>query len=459
MVNIMRRTLSRDEEKAMFAKMHSGKEYRKTYDEDTKGYSTVKIVSEYRRPKEIGPITKETVERVKKADDTTKIAKNIYQIGKPYKLKYQGTHTTTILMQRKNGQWYYYDIPTDKQGKLPERVIAQRVLDIADGDRQGHQRSVFLDVGIDAEHMWDPDKPVDRAQTYRWYLHPNESDIRNMDDKNSKIYEVLKETKTSKRCILLSGGTDEQRDAIAQSIEKNYTVAEKKVIAGNLITIGATPKGVAGYYSQQTDDHNNPIGCAEIRVNPEYAKEDSDVVIHECIHLLRDHDAKRDPHLRAVKKYRGKDADLEESMTEAETVSRQRPFTKDKSPTGYYHYVRSKDKTTGEIIREDRIIINNPKDKNKFREKGKKGKSAQKAVIKNYPKSNISKMKNKGDAEAIDSYYNLENRKGQPDSSQTHIQTYAPKGNISQEKSEDTMMKSSAQHVTKWKDKKAIKIK
>jgi hypothetical protein len=158
--------------------------------------------------------------------------------------------------------------------------------------------------------------------------------------------------------------------------------------------------------------------------------------------------------MRAVKKYRGRDADLEESMTEAETVSRQKPLTKDKSVQGYYHFVKkTQDKNTGDIIVEDRITVNKPKDKDNFRNKGKKGKSCQKAVQKNYPEMNISHMKMKGDAEAIDSYYHLENRKGYEE----HVQTYQPSGGS--DKTEDASMKKAAPVVKKWDDGKEKRLK
>jgi len=473
--------MRRDREKAMFAKRNQTNSRRTPRSRNTSvpGMSTANVVPEYNRPgyKEITDKKAKTYlsngvfnASTGELEKAKKISRNMWVIGSPYKEKYRGTYTTRVLVKNKNG-YYEFEVPTDKSGKIPERVAAARLLDTFDGDREKHHRSVFLDVGINAEKRWDQ---MDKANTYRWFVHPNESDIKFTDDKNTKILEILKQNKSGRRFILLSGGTEQQRDAVGQSIEKNFTVAEKRIIAGNLITIGHTPPGVAGYYSQQTDRYHNPVGCAEIRINTSCASEnDSSVVIHECIHLLRDHDVKRDPHLRAVKNYRGRDADLEESMTEAETVSRERPMHKHESGTGYYQHIKSKDKSASGLILDDRVVINasalkkskyndlTPEEKKKVLIRGKKGKTSQKAVLKHYPKTNISKLKNKGNAEAIDSYYKLENRKGQPDANDVdvHVQTYAPEGNISQERKEDTAMKKSAQSVSKWEDKKLKKIK
>jgi len=425
-----------------------------------KGYATAKgVFPEYFQP---------NLELLYKPDDYSrfefflhsnknvkKISKNMW-VAPPYKDRYQGSHTTTVYWKTPEGV-FRYNVPTDKKGIISERVACARLLDVFDGDREGRWRNVFLDVGINAEKRYDTSE---KAGTYRWYLYPNESDIKLIDDQNTKILEILKQYKSGrKRCILISGGTPEQRDAISNGIEKNFTIAEKKMIAGNYITIGPTRAGVAGYYSQQTDASARPIGVAEIRINPAYANEkDVSVIVHEAIHLLRDHDETRDPHLRATKKYIGRDADLEESLTEAETVSRERPFNKHKSQCGYYHYLKVSGKTKDDLVYDDRVTINVPKDETDAIKKGKKGKSAQKAVMKNYPKTHIAKLKNKGDAEAIDSYYKLENRKGTKAETETHIQTYAPSGKQSESR-EDAGMKASAEHVIKYKDGKQVKIK
>ncbi len=443
-----------DQRKAMFANIGNMRtSYPKVKKEDIgKGYSTApNVIPEYKKPN-YRKMEKENAENViKNMGGVKKIGNNMWAYP-PYKEKFQACHTQTVIMKTPDG-FYQFDVPTDASGMMNERVIAARILDVADGDREGRIRSVFMDVGITADTNTDAKDKEKRDEVYRWYLHPNESDIKNMDDENSKISEILKETKTGKRSILISGGTKEQRDAIAKTIEQNFTVAEKKLIAGNLITIGNTPSGIAGYYSQHTDSYQKPIGVAEIRVGSEYANEKGgDVVIHEAIHLLRDHDASRDPHLRATKKYYGRDADLEESLTEAETVGRQKPLTKHITQTGYYRYVM-KDKDTGQVIIDDRIIVTTPKDKTQFISSGKKGKSVQRAVLTHYPNMAISKLKNKGDSEAIDSYYHIENRKGH-----VEVQTYAPGQTAKGEKQEDKRMKASGRVVKKWNDGKLEKI-
>jgi hypothetical protein len=122
--------------------------------------------------------------------------------------------------------------------------------------------------------------------------------------------------------------------------------------------------------------------------------------------------------------------------------------------TGYYQYIKS-DKSTGQTIIDDRIIVTTPKDKTQYGMSGKKGKSVQKAVLTHYPNMAISKLKLKGDAEAIDSYYHLENRKGQ----NVEVQTYAPGQTSKGERREDKSMKRSARVVKKWDDAKLKRLK
>ena len=466
-----------------------------------------------------------------------------------------GRHAATYLFMQREGKWRHIIIPTLPNGQIRDTVMAERILDVEDGDRQNHMRNVFIDIGIDAESRC---KPEDLAESYRWYIYPNESDVKSIDDSKTKIVTILGADKAKGKPptrLIITGGTEIQRQQIADGIRLNFTGRERDILKHCLVQIVPSARGFAGCFQGHADMAGKPLGVPKIIIVAEHAK-DSDVIIHEAIHALREFDPKRDYRFRAVKQYMGRDADLEESLTEAETVTRQNPFTKHESSAGYYHFIKipefgdtgwetvpvtrgmtheeaekaasklrsylgqkirlqDKDKvtrpvfgplhsvavspntdgswqldltlglehevfgrkdwhaglggasnwiasvggevkppkTTKDLIVEDRVTVTGQE---KFLTGGQRGKRAIKALTLKYPSMFISKLKIKGGAEAIDTYWQTNNRRGDPTpppGAKTTLHFYDPKGTnepvIASELKEEGK-------VTQFEDGKAI---
>lgn len=413
---------------------------------------TSKFVSQYFRP-ELRMYTTTQAELEKSG--AKKLDENTYtrtlpngRIGK--KIVYR-----TDVFTRDGNKFLCHQIPTDEKGYIPDTVMAERLLDVESGDRAGRQRNVFLDIGINAERMHSE---RDLSQTYRWYIYPNESDVKNIDDSQSMIVTVLgKQDTPGRRSLIIIGGTKEDREKIAFDLVKNFTIRERKIIAGCLIEIQPNCHNYAGCFQGHSDANGKPVGVPKIIIDSKFAKV-SDVIIHEAIHALREFDPQRDARLKAVKSYFGRDADLEESLTEAETVTRQNPFEKHLSAAGYYHYITIPKKSKGDLIISDRITLTEQPEK--WQESGKRGKRAQKAIIRKYPGTYISKFKLKGNVEAIDTYYEVE--KGQGDivkkQESEHYQFYNPKPQSNTESVLSRQIAAISGKASKFEDGKKIKL-
>jgi hypothetical protein len=217
--------------------------------------------------------------------------------------------------------------------------------------------------------------------------------------------------------------------------------------------------GSAGEYWYSADP-------PQVIVDPKYNT--SDVLIHELIHHHRAvSKAKgREGALAHIKNYQGKDRDLEESLTEAESVTREKPLDKIQSGTGYYHYIGDKrraiiedrelltkydeskhgklQKTDGELKVSDENI-------SKLSKKNIKGLRAIKSVRENYPKTNISKLKIKGKVEAIDTFHQYEK-----EGVKSKIHSYNPKAK-SVNMPGSTIFRG--EKLYEWKDGKKVKIR
>lgn len=353
-----------------------------------------------------------------------------------------------------------WSVPTNSKGEIPDMALISRIMDVKDGDRNGKERNMWVDFGIDSAKV---SKISDLADSYRWYLNPNESDIKEIDDKNTKVVTILSKTKTGKRSLVIAGGDEKQRSLLATHIKDNFTIKEKKQLAGVFFMIHKTPQDVAGYFTTDTGKYGADESLARIVIDPRWVNK-GEVVIHEAIHALRMFDKDRPPQLRAPVAYYGRDKDLEESMTEAETVGREKPLTKHKSKTGYYGWISSRKRTLPEIlVKEDRITLTKPKNPDDFIKSGRKGKAVQKALINHYPETNISRMKMDGGVEAIDTYYRIEHqpqeRKGKKGKRVTHMQLYSPLGGIAQTKKLNKLLSKGGSDIGRWDDGKLKAIK
>lgn len=301
---------------------------------------TGNIVSTYIRPR-LTEIKKEELDKSLDMFKGEQIGPNMWRIRTVKNPLLRGSWLTGIAL-RKQGTYYVTQIPTDKNGCVTQMNMAERLLDVESGDRAGHVRNVMIDCSQDALKVTDGEN---KAKTYHWYLYPNETDVKFIDDSHTKIIEILGKsgpngeiTGRSSR-ILIVGGTDEQRETIGRNIANNFTVREKRIIANCLIEIVGDNHGFAGCFQGHSDSKGNILGTPKIQITKSHV-DTADVVVHEAIHALRQFDGDRDEKLRAVKHYFGKDADLEESLTEAETTGRESPFKRgDNYKAGYYHSI------------------------------------------------------------------------------------------------------------------------
>jgi len=406
---------------------------------------TARIISTYRRP-ELFSLSKEEFKR--RTEKAKKLNPNTWLIHIKPNHVMRGAYITLVGL-RNEGKYYVCEIPTNKKGEIPQINMAERLLDTEDGDRTGAMRNVMVDVGIDAAHIHNE---KDLAKVYRWYIHPNESDVSRIDDAKTMIAEIMgKGKKWGKSKVLIVGGTHEQRERIAADLTANFTVKEKRLIHNCLIEIVSNGKPYAGCFQGTTDASGNIIGTPRIAICERHVQ-NSGTIIHEAVHALREFDLSRDRKITAVEHYVGKDVDLEESLTEAETTGRQRPFTKHEESAGYYHYLKIGTKSRGELITEDRITITGSL------HKGLKGKRVQKAVIKQFPLTNIAHLKIKGGAEAIDTFREVE-RRTKNRNLKTSLHMFNPDGNAATDRAQDqALAKETTGAITQWDDGKATVV-
>lgn len=150
-----------------------------------------------------------------------------------------------------------YEVPTNKNGVIPAEIMALRIMDTASGDRNGRERNMWVDFAIDAEVMA---KPEEQLKSYEWFLHPNESDVKGIDDHNTKILTLIGQGKTGRRNVIITGGTEKQRENVAKALKTNFTLRERQVISGVMIKIAPAGSGVAGYFMKNTDMSGRETG-------------------------------------------------------------------------------------------------------------------------------------------------------------------------------------------------------
>ncbi len=390
-----------------------------------------------------------------------KVGRNAYTVT--FFDETEGRWMTAVGIQtntKKNKPWTYFRVPTDKHGRIPPGLAAERLIDEMDGSRKKNHRSSAVDFAITANVRSSlvSKEAKNRLNTYKWWLYPNETDVKGMDVAESDLREILPKSKGNKRKrhIIISGGSKEQRLSIASAVSNAFTVKEKQILAGTLIKVEPTPPRVAGYYLQSRDAYGKPRGAPMIVISPKFANERDLVAVHECIHMLREHDSSRKGALTHTKTYRGRDKDLEESMTEAETRSRQKPFIPGRG-AGYYQYVQGRGlKSDAKLETEDRIVINTiDLEKHKLETRNKRGKRAQSAVRKNFPKTNLARVKIEGDAEAVDSFYTAERKDGV----KVNIHTRQVKGGKAADLIEQKALKKEFAKVSEWRDGRKVKLK
>lgn len=246
-----------------------------------------------------------------------------------------------------------YEIPVDKDGKVPTFAIFERFLDFQKGTRDGlGTRNPALDLRLQAVKMHEippggftPEEIINCG----WWMYPAESDIKGVDDPSSVMngeFELPSDAMTvaSKIAIL---GPESERKRVQKVLKDNFTTKElKKAVEDQGIVISVAPAGpgASGWYMGKQKGVKTP----QIVVEPGASE---DTITHEFVHHLRRVDDTRggisrcpfpldeggaigDHYMTLPKSMQGTLTNIEEAATVAEATVRTRQ--PEPRPTGYY---------------------------------------------------------------------------------------------------------------------------
>ena len=398
-------------------------------------------------------------------------------------------------------------VPLEKDGSIKEGVAIARLINVlpeGSGTRKAHSvRNPFVDIGIDASTKHS----LGDREAFAWLLYPNESDLKGIDDSAAEWWKFPSTQKpgdygftTPKQAAFVTvQGTNLEKAKVLAILNRNFTAAERKKMAGLSISVKASAgRGVAGFY-RQSRGRDGGLEFDEIVVAKEYLTDGSPdeqgpnkdlkfrdgTLTHELIHYLRNRDQTREGLAARQTKSMvvGTDRDLEEAFTEAETAARSRT-NPHKRTSGYYVYIAKSslpkgvdpeganiavnafihDKAiTRRLVDKDgeltvdteefrRVLIDEARKDKLFaanllgdlsaKEKDRyirsmfrsvKGKTAWKRVAENFDKTAISRLKNSGRSEVIDTYWQYKQKldsKGDEITISTHV--YSPTASVSE---------------------------
>jgi len=336
----------------------------------------------------------------KKGKYETKV---VYPGGETITLKGKISETKAIKQadkKRKKKDKHPYGIPPEEMDKRWTRARALHASRTA-----GAQ---ILDNSIQAKRIYP--YPTDT-----WFRGAfNRTDVEGIDtfDPGTGAAQRRRET----------AGTKEQRKQLMEMVEEvekeGFTAHERKIMDDVKFKVGA---GHALGVHRSTGHPNSPreIGLRPSLIQPKKPKDKAgrnardqgkETLTHEMVHDLRLVDKDRPLSQRSTV-YRGKaDRDLEESMTELESVGRRKTMR----GQGYYSFLKTGPKFDTNI-REDKARVTGDKQGRRVI----RGKQAYRKTGKAYPKSHISRLDNKKKAELVDIFMDVD-KKGH-DTEHVHI--------------------------------------
>ena len=310
----------------------------------------------------------------------------------------------TVWVTTKSGD--KYEIPVDpKTGKVPNEYLYARFLDESRGSRNGRDRNVIIDIGKDADTIFEipaggftPQQLIESG----WWQYPNECDILDIDDTGaaSLAKELEEASKTAqsrgKKIIFLMPDASAERARGILARDFNSSEIKKAVRNGGIIIKeGNAGRGASGCYisRQETSSLKTPV----IILKPGW---DEETLVHEFTHHLRHVDETREGLTRTPLRlnaagermpYRGDHRDemnsalnLEEAATVAESLVRiQEPST---GANGYYAYSTVHGKEPYERYMHDRKALV-PEG-----EKPQRGRKAEKKVTGKFKDTSISHL-------------------------------------------------------------------
>ena len=307
----------------------------------------------------------------------------------------------------------------EKNGAIPEKQAILRLMDVESGGDHG-RRNLLRDLSETAILKFDKNDP----KAWKWYLKPNKSDLIKVDTTEQEFMKSIEGLKTkgekkSQRGIVILARSKEEEEDLRKRISKSFTQKEQKEMGLVFVNVAKTSsRGSAGEYWYTA----NP---PQIFIDPNYVT--SHVLTHELTHHHRAVSPQRKGALAHIGEYEGKDRDLEEAITEAESMTREKPFDAPTSGAGYYggidkpkiEQARSQmkdrkiltkysEKKHGELEKFDSQIKSTKENIEKMSKKNIIGVRAIKTVKKDFPKTDISKLKIKGKTEAVDTFWQYE---------------------------------------------------
>lgn len=236
----------------------------------------------------------------------------------------------------------FYKIPVDEHGHVPITAMAQRYQQFGNDKR---------DRCSDAEVIYPlKSRPEDIVA---WWADPSSSDVKGIDTKDSKIYDVrwIRDAEmrdAQSRIAVVTPSKKEQR-RIRQILSESFSAKELRAMAKGPSVVIETKDSLgrsSGYYLRKSDGVEVPLITVETGSS-------ADNVVHEMVHHARTTrkpgsvtsspipvdsqgrvDEKKVSRMSANRKAMLHDA--EESATVAETVVRTRT---DPKQSGYYDKV------------------------------------------------------------------------------------------------------------------------
>ena len=254
---------------------------------------------------------------------------------------------------------------SDKNGSIREDDLLARYVDTSVGVGTGNKsnaRNIFVDWSVDAKIHTEPSKRksskkpqypngIDDKRNlqnlYSWVQRPNLYDVDLIDTTDSKF---RPEAKQVLKAIIT--GDPKDVETFKKIIAKNFTQREQRVLNRAIVKLeNPNRTGVAGvYYNAEKNNRNKdvlvvkPSALYKSKANKNSAnkeKIDEDTTTHEFIHMLRERDDERTGVQKAPPDYKGDDADLEESMTDLEAITRS-TSNPDQYRAGYHHHSGNK---------------------------------------------------------------------------------------------------------------------
>lgn len=344
-----------------------------------------------------------------------------------------GSYIRPLWVRRPNGDLKLAGHPVvDFAGHLDRKGAIARLFEVGEGDRAGRRRSVMVDLGVKAGKVHE----LKDGSAFTWWMNPNETDVAKIDTPDSELKIKPGEGSPSTReaiGYLFIEGTAGERDKILDSINRNFTAAEKRHLTGLNIRVSSgdlARAGAAGLHMSLGG------GRAQVILGKKFVTDD--VITHELIHHLHDVDITRKGFFRGS----GTDRDVEEIGTEVETIARYNPFERPDGAVGpatgagyarFSRAARAGTKTAEEVQTGDRKVLTlrpgltvaerRAEPAEAVRRSGKRGKRLLSRIEKDFGETDLATAKVHGRAEVIDTYYGLRNVRGQ---TVAKLQVYKP---------------------------------